>query len=350
VKEDLSVLGQTIGRQLRGVAAFLAPPPSQSSSAVAVDVDVEEEEEEYCRRRTTSDSSAQQALVGIRNDLAEIGGNFKSGLSRLSNLLQFPSNLDERGSEGAEFESEDDEFDKVPGISEEVVDFAKEISTKPGCWTDFPLSIDNDFELSEAQRAHVSAIEHLVPGLTDVKNEVSRCVDDEQFWLIYFILMMPRVNGHDLELLATSKVIATRDRLLLKLQQKREAGSMDSSGDHEAYEEARSRKTENVDEIVDKAETLNIGHREKSEEPSEGTDRISGSGEGEEDISFSDLEVDDNDLSGKPSPNMNVHNRRASNASGSSDWILLNASTRGERQRKDSEGESSDWLAVGDSD
>ncbi|XP_010533314.1 PREDICTED: uncharacterized protein LOC104809117 [Tarenaya hassleriana] len=314
VKEDLSVLGQTIGRQLRGVAAFLAPPPcfgggSRGGAAQSADYNV--------------------GFVGATGASAD---------------------LDERGREETEFESEDDEFNEVPGISEEVIVFAKEISTRPGCWTDFPLSLDNDFKLSDAQRAHTSAIEQLVPGLTDVKNEVSRCMNDEQFWLIYFILLMPRVNGHDLELLATSKVVETRDLLLQKLQEKREARSCNSSEDDDTSEENESRETENVDEIVEKAETLNIGHEEKSEESSGETERSSR--EDEEDISFSDLEADDDtDFSGKPPSNTNVHNRRVSNASGSSDWIQLNRSPRGgAERRKDSEGESSDWFAVGDSD
>lgn len=126
VKEDLSVLGENIGRQLRGVAAFLAPPPITENQS----------------QSRPSDSST---LQGIRNDLVEIGGSFKSGLLLLSgnkavagfsklasNLLQF-QNQDDYG----------DEFDGVPGITEEVVEFVKEISLRAECWTDFPLSLDD---------------------------------------------------------------------------------------------------------------------------------------------------------------------------------------------------------------
>jgi hypothetical protein len=76
------------------------------------------------------------------------------------------------------------------------------------CWSFSPTFHVHiaEFELSEAQRAHASAIEDLVPGLVAVKNQVSSYMDDEHFWLIYFILLMPRLNGHDFELLATCKV------------------------------------------------------------------------------------------------------------------------------------------------
>lgn len=130
VKDDLSVIGETIGRQLRGVAAFLAPPPVTEHPPASP---------------PESDSPTSQRLQGIRNDLVEIGGSFKTGLSLLSsnkavtgfsklasNLLQFQNQGDDDG-----------DFDGVPGITEEVVEFVKEISLRSECWTDFPLSVKN---------------------------------------------------------------------------------------------------------------------------------------------------------------------------------------------------------------
>ncbi|KAG7583666.1 BSD domain [Arabidopsis suecica] len=318
VKEDLSSL-------LRGVAAFLAPPPSPPS-APPVD-----------ERRLSSDSPTQLGLTGIRNDLAEIRGNFSNFAS---NLLQFPSNLRDRETSRRSV-LKDEGLDQAPGISDEVVDFAIKISTRPGCWTDFPLSLNTEFELSEAQRAHASAIEHLVPGLVAVKNQVSSYMDDEHFWLIYFILLMPRLNGHDFELLATCKVFETRDKLLLKLQ-KKETGSSKSSGGHETPEEGSSRASETVEGVIDKIETLKIEQREISDESSEEQRR---SFRDEEVISFSDLDVDD--LSERPCSNRSTLKRPASNASGSS-WVQLSKSQVG--HSKDSEGDSSDWLPIGDSD
>ncbi|ESQ51162.1 hypothetical protein EUTSA_v10022763mg [Eutrema salsugineum] len=327
VKEDLSSLGLTIGRQLRGVAAFLAPPPSPPSDPV--------------KERLSTDSPTQLAILGIRNDLAEIGGKFKTGISNFaSNLLQFPSNIYEGDRDSRRSRFDNDQFDRVPGISEEVLDFAIKISSRPGCWTDFPLSLKTEFELSAAQRAHASAIEHLVPGIAAVKNEVSSCMDNEHFWLIYFILLMPRLNGHDFELLATCKVFETRDQLLLKLQNKEIAGSSPSSVSHES-----SRETETVEGVIDNMEALKFEQRETSDESSE--ERRRSFRDEEEIISFSDLDVDD--LSEKPCSNRSsTLKRRASNASGSSDWVQLNRGQGG--HSKDSEGDSSDWLPIGDSD
>ncbi|EXC20202.1 hypothetical protein L484_000407 [Morus notabilis] len=141
VKEDLSAIGQTIGRQLRGVAAFLAPPPFPTAAA----------------DDSPGLEAESEALIGIRNDLAEIGGSFKSGLTLLSsnsnravseisrfasNFLQFQdkSPIEEEGEEGEEEEDEDE--DGVPGITHEVLQFVTEISKRPECWTDFPLRLD----------------------------------------------------------------------------------------------------------------------------------------------------------------------------------------------------------------
>ena len=72
VKDDLSALGQTLGRQFRSVANFLAPPPP--SSITVVDPSSE-----------SHSQSQSQALIKIRNDLVEIDGSLKRRLSLLSN-------------------------------------------------------------------------------------------------------------------------------------------------------------------------------------------------------------------------------------------------------------------------
>jgi hypothetical protein len=125
VQDDLLVIGDSIGRQLRGVANFLAPPPPpppQPSNTQAA-------------KPQPFDSSSQssQALLGIRNDLAEIGDSLKSGLSKFtSNFLQF-KDINSKNSDG----------DDVAGINEEVIGFVKEISLRPECWIDFPLPLQN---------------------------------------------------------------------------------------------------------------------------------------------------------------------------------------------------------------
>lgn len=128
IKDDVSGL-------LRGVANFLAPPPSSSAGDSA--------------------DSTSKTLDGIRNDLVEIGGTFKSKLSLLSSnkvvtgiselasqLLHFegPIAEDDREGDGGGYDS-DDGF--VPGTTDEVVRFVREIAMRPECWTEFPSPLDH---------------------------------------------------------------------------------------------------------------------------------------------------------------------------------------------------------------
>ncbi|OMO57700.1 hypothetical protein COLO4_35178 [Corchorus olitorius] len=409
VKEDLSVLGETIGRQLRGVAAFLAPPPSSPPSVTAAEREQRQEEEEEVEEPSNK-------LLGIRNDLAEIGGSFKSGLSMLSSnktvteisrfassFLQFP-NEDDHGDHDDE---DDDEDDEVPGITEDVVDFVKEISNRPEFWTDFPLSLDNEnertfmllvelfwvgqmckdlgsllwnwmtycvagayFKMSEAQREHAENIEHLVPSVEALKVNLQHHMGEERFWMIYFILLLPRLNERDFELLSTpeARVVETRDALLQKLRNNKKAPVENSSSltTSEESSEVSEPKQENVSsqvsEIVNAAEGLKISGEDNAEQWfEEEEDNSSGSSvnvrknlEQEEDVSFSDLEDDDTYISNRDSTSKSTQDIKVSSPSGSSDWVQLN---KGGSQKpgqsssrdKDSEGgESNGWITDDD--
>lgn len=359
VKEELSVLGENIGRQLRGVAAFLAPPPITES-------------------QSQSRSSDSPTLQGIRDDLVEIGGSFKSGLSLLSgnkavagfsklasNLLQF-RNQDDYG----------EEFDGVAGITGEVVEFVKEISLRSECWTDFPLSLDDDFEMSDAQREHAFSVERLVPSFTDLRISLRPHLGDNRFWMIYFILLLPRLNEEDFELLSTPKIIATRNMLLQKLQTTRNVqvgnntsdASQKSSEIGETQEENIGSREKDVTKIVNATKDLEIEDEENTEQWLEEDDTDTGFSVStrkeihhEEDVSFSDLEDESNDRPGRLSARRSAEGTKAISPSGSSDWVQLQESSmhRGDLERacrsttsrdKDSEGESSDWLAVDDFD
>lgn len=359
VKEELSVLGENIGRQLRGVAAFLAPPPITES-------------------QSQSRSSDSPTLQGIRDDLVEIGGSFKSGLSLLSgnkavagfsklasNLLQF-RNQDDYG----------EEFDGVAGITGEVVEFVKEISLRSECWTDFPLSLDDDFEMSDAQREHAFSVERLVPSFTDLRISLRPHLGDNRFWMIYFILLLPRLNEEDFELLSTPKIIATRNTLLQKLQTTRNVqvgnntsdASQKSSEIGGTQEENIGSREKDVTKIVNATKDLEIEDEENTEQWLEEDDTDTGFSVStrkeihhEEDVSFSDLEDESNDRPGRLSARRSAEGTKAISPSGSSDWVQLQESSmhRGDLERacrsttsrdKDSEGESSDWLAVDDFD
>lgn len=258
VKEDLSVLGETISRQLYGVAAFLAPPPS---SAVAAAED-------------TSSGSSSQTLLGIQNDLLELGDSFKSGLSLLSSnkavsgISRFASNL-------LPFQNNDDEDDDksaegVAGITEEVVDFARQISMRPEYWVEFPLSLVNDFNMSDVQREHTSTIDRLVPSVGALRLKLCSYMTDTHFWMIYFILILPRLNDHDSKLLSTPEIVEVREMVLEKLKNNMRAcvNSADSNTVNSSLMETVSRveigEEENVEELL-KEEYFDLGSRKQVE-------------------------------------------------------------------------------------
>ena len=79
VKEDLSELTKSISRQFWGVASFLAPPPESEASESQIS-DAQSTEE----RSDSNLDDEEDVISGIRSDFAEIGGKFRSGISRLS--------------------------------------------------------------------------------------------------------------------------------------------------------------------------------------------------------------------------------------------------------------------------
>ena len=60
--------------------------------------------------------------------------------------------------------------------------------------------------MSDAQRDHASTIEHYIPDFAPLRQRLCRSMDEGVFWMIYFILLVPRLSGHDSELLSTPGV------------------------------------------------------------------------------------------------------------------------------------------------
>ena len=137
VKGDLSELTDSLTRGLWGVASFLAPPPAPAAEAAetatgagGVGVGVV--------------GARSPRIAGIRSDLAEIGGRVRSGISLLSNanavaeISKIASSLLPFGPG----EDDDDDAEAV-GVTEEVVEFVRHISTHPETWLDFPLFVND---------------------------------------------------------------------------------------------------------------------------------------------------------------------------------------------------------------
>ncbi|KAL4343792.1 hypothetical protein AHAS_Ahas11G0113800 [Arachis hypogaea] len=94
--------------------------------------------------RDSSSSPPSQALTEIWNDLEEISGSFKNSLSLLSSnkavtgISKLASQLLQLDPDHKRQGDVDSDDDAVPGTTEEVFCFVKEISTRPNCWTEFP--------------------------------------------------------------------------------------------------------------------------------------------------------------------------------------------------------------------
>ncbi|KAK2965435.1 hypothetical protein RJ640_017075 [Escallonia rubra] len=396
-----AALSKTLGHQLRLAASFLAPPPQpQPHSAAAAEAD------DLSPRRSSS-----QAFLGVRNDLAEIGGSLKTtvtGISRFaSNLLQF------RADGGDDVDGDDDGV----GITEEVVEFVGAISSRPDAWQLYYA----DFDMSDIQREHAATIEHLVPSFAALRQKVCIYLTEEQFWMIYFILLLPRLNEDDFKLLSTPEarlflhmpnfvyfckmdwlyyddrysgfifsnmlmttekteksnfyflsIVEVREVLLQRLRDKKinplgtpeETETVDSSqkGDKLRSTKGVSSPSDafklpiqvmNTVEGVETYEHENIEQRSGEEEKDRSTFADARKGpKSEEEVSFSDLEDDDNNLSGR----LSGFRKAESSCSESNEWVRLNKDVRrrvsqSTSREKDSEGESSnEWLAVDDID
>ncbi|KAK9066986.1 hypothetical protein SSX86_014310 [Deinandra increscens subsp. villosa] len=206
VKEDLSEITKTLTRQFWGVASFLAPPPPAEQPNQQPDL-------------SNPEDDAPEEVSGIRRDFAEIGGRFRSGISKLStnidvseitklasNFLQLPS--DNVLSTEAE----------AIGVTDEVLTFVRDITMHPETWLDFPLpedeDEDEDFELSDAQQDHALTVESLAPRLAALRIELCPgYMSESSFWKIYFVLLHPRLEPRAAELLSTPEIVKARASL-----------------------------------------------------------------------------------------------------------------------------------------
>ncbi|TVU24845.1 hypothetical protein EJB05_27305 [Eragrostis curvula] len=187
VREDLSELTGALANRFQGLASFLA---------------------------TTAQDGAPR-----RPDPAEIAGRFRAGLARLpgrqavADLAKIASSL---------LPPELDDAEAAAGVTEEVVAFARDAALRPELWLDFPLPDDadsDDFDLSDAQQDHALAVESLAPELADLRIELCPShMSEGCFWMIYFVLLHPRLKREDAEILSTPQILEAREKLSNDLQ------------------------------------------------------------------------------------------------------------------------------------
>ncbi|KAD4888275.1 hypothetical protein R6Q59_034658 [Mikania micrantha] len=214
VKEDLSEIKKTLTRQFWGVASFLAPPPSDEHSNQQSDP-------------SDPEDAAPEVVSGLRKDFAEIGGRFRSGISKLSSnidvseITKLASNLLQLSPDGDDYVLSKDA--KAIGVTDEVLTFVRDITMHPETWLDFPLTEDDDdgeeFELSDAQQEHALTVENLAPRLAALRIELCPgYMSEGSFWKIYFVLLHPRLEPHAAELLSTPEIVKARASLTHELK------------------------------------------------------------------------------------------------------------------------------------
>ncbi|KAK6125345.1 hypothetical protein DH2020_040914 [Rehmannia glutinosa] len=345
VKEDLSELSKTLTRQFWGVASFLAPPPQPEQKS---DPGLSESE--------------QGSILGIRSDFAEIGGKFRSGISRLSTNINV-SEITKMATNLLQLESDDENdgtgkregFDSLGkgavGVTEDVVAFARDIAMHPETWLDFPLPDNGDFDMSDAQQEHALAVEQLSPRLAALRFELCPgYMSDSCFWKIYFVLLHPRLDKQDAELLSTPQIVEARASLGHELKNRNVTKQEDLSGKKSLDPE------ENAISSIFESGSLNVsvekedGSDDADDWLKEETSEVGGAVgntipiENEDDVSFSDLEEEDD--GDAPS---SFRKSSYSSDKDSRDWVQLGKSSSDKESANAHETkESNDWLDVDD--
>ncbi|KAH1082493.1 hypothetical protein J1N35_022254 [Gossypium stocksii] len=138
------------------------------------------EDEQSLRPPSDGWDEASEALIArICSDLSEIGGKFKTEISKLSKNITV-SEFTKMASTFLQLGSDEENLEKyesenVVGVTEDVVAFARDIAMHPITWLDFPVPDNNDFDdfdMSDAQEEHALAIERLAPRLAVLRIEI----------------------------------------------------------------------------------------------------------------------------------------------------------------------------------
>lgn len=279
VKEDLSEFTESLTRQLWGVASFLAPPASPPPTP------------RYSTTKPQTDLSAPDPYVSEEDD--EHTSNSAYGHSRFAvgygirDSLSYPTS---------------DQTEKAVGVTDEVLAFARNISHHPETWLDFPLSEEednDDFEMSNTQWNHVRLIEREAPRLAALRIELCpNHMSESYFWKVYFVLLHPRLKKHDADLLSTPQMVAARSVWMKELQKR----SPETCDDFEATPTTSSNNYDTKYPLTMATEGLTKAQPEQympNDDDDDWVHELNGYVGPEfhigtdEDISFSDLEADD---------------------------------------------------------
>ncbi|XP_042429041.1 uncharacterized protein LOC122015986 [Zingiber officinale] len=212
VRDDLSELG----RHLLDIACLfspLLPPPHHESPPPSP--------RPASSPSTPPARASARALAGILSDLAEIGGGFRSGITRLSGALRGPADRDRESGDRAGKSRE-------IGVSEEVLEYVEDLVKYPDSWLEFPVHLDEEFHMSRTQKEHITTVERINPNLQSLRLRLCPAhLSEDSFWRIYFALLHPKLNKHDSELLSTYQIVDSM-RVAAKEMSSRQSNNIDS--------------------------------------------------------------------------------------------------------------------------
>nr|XP_043632294.1 uncharacterized protein LOC122603607 [Erigeron canadensis] len=202
IKQDLTEITQTLSHHFHGFASLLSSHPSDPEAPDPAPVS------------------------GLRRDFSEISGKFRSGISKLSNNMIDVSEITKFASELLDDDSTDDDEDDVVGVTDEVLEFVKDVSMHPMTWLDFPLPPHEDIDLSDIQQEHALAVERSVPTLMSLRIKLCPThMSETSFWKIYFVLLHPILERHAAEILSTPNILQARASLTHELKNRSNAQS-----------------------------------------------------------------------------------------------------------------------------
>ncbi|KAK9270614.1 hypothetical protein L1049_026196 [Liquidambar formosana] len=223
------------------------------------------EQQEPSDQSVSGDVSDEDAVdlvetSGIRGDFDDFRSRAVLGFSKIA------SNFLTVGSEEGKESLEECEVGNAIGVTEEVLAFARNISMHPETWLDFPQYEEedmDDFDMSDAQLEHALAVEHLAPRLAALRIELCPShMSEGYFWKVYFVLLHSRLNKHDADLLSTPQVMIAKSLWMQELQ-KQTKQKQDWPGRSTFYSN-ESKNSQQEDLIPDSfcyAHTENTPHR-----------------------------------------------------------------------------------------
>ncbi|THF98005.1 hypothetical protein TEA_007554 [Camellia sinensis var. sinensis] len=105
--------------------------------------------------------------------------------------------------------------------------------------------------MSDAQKEHASTVEDLVPNFAALRHQTCSSLSEEKFWMIYFILLLPRLHEHDAKLLSTPEIVEARQILLQKLYENRNViGSLRAAWCCQGLPAMKEESRKNDDHVV----------------------------------------------------------------------------------------------------